>query len=104
MLLVLVLNVCNISLCNLSSARGTPLLLGHLVDNITAKLIFLCLSHHKPFTIEALEVIAVEAIIHTAEVWALRKFQMRVIVFLVFLNKVFEADGASASQCVIILG
>lgn len=103
MLLVLILNVRNFSGRDLSSASRTPLLLGHLVDDIASKLIFLDFSGHKPVAMQTFEVIPVEAFIYSTKIRSIREFHVLIIVLLILFNIVFKAYSAPSSERVIVL-
>ncbi len=103
MLLVLLLNISDLLRFDLSSAGWTSFLFGHLVNDLAPELIFLDLSRHKPVSIQALQVISVEALVYPAQVRPVRESQMIIVIFLVLLNVVLKANGASSTECVVVL-
>ena len=64
MIKVLLVDEVDLFLRTFASASGALLVLAHLVDHVAAELILLNHARHKPISVEAEEVEAVEALVY----------------------------------------
>lgn len=100
MFIVLLVNIVDLSLRDFAPAGGALFVLGHLVHDIAAELIFLDNALHEPIPVKAHQVEPVKALLHADQVRSTRELLIMIIV----LVEVLQADSATSAYSIVVFG